>query len=333
MPQPLTMTPSYELADCPACGTHESDEIADRNAILEEMEVLWEFHARRIRPETPPTRLADRVAFSQSPPLRVVACRECGLVYRNPRERAWTLRDTYANEDVSPDVLAALHDTQLNTYREQAQRLTKVAEVTGDGLEIGSYVGAFLTAAAEDGWRFTGVDINETATSFARQRGHDVILGEIDDVPENRRYHAIAFWNCFDQLPDPRASAAAARVRLREGGVVAIRVPNGGFYQSVRRRLDGKTAPAARAMLAHNNLLGFPYRHGFTPDSLARLLERSRFEIIHEHGDALVPIADEWTRGWAALEERALKGVLRLLARSGMPASASPWFEIYARAV
>ena len=48
----------------------------------------------------------------------------------------------------------------------------------------------------------------------------------------------------------------------------------------------------AAALLAHNNLLGFPYRHGFTVAALTRLLESLGFEIVSTYGDTLVPIAD-----------------------------------------
>ena len=51
-----------------------------------EVETLWEYHGRRLRPETPPEHLMDRVAFSQRPPVRVVRCNTCGFVYRNPIE-------------------------------------------------------------------------------------------------------------------------------------------------------------------------------------------------------------------------------------------------------
>ena len=47
---------------------------------------------------TPPSRLVDRVAFSQAPPWRVVRCKRCGLVYRNPAESRDAVRATYAGE-------------------------------------------------------------------------------------------------------------------------------------------------------------------------------------------------------------------------------------------
>ncbi|HEX9483273.1 MAG TPA: hypothetical protein VF929_01785, partial [Gemmatimonadaceae bacterium] len=51
-------------------------------------------------------------------------------------------------------------------------------------------------------------------------------------------------------------------------------------------------------------------------------------------GDVLVPVADQWTRRWAALEERVVKAVGGRLARwSRGDRPIAPWFELYARAV
>ena len=93
--------------------------------------------------------------------------------------------------------------------------------------------------------------------------------------------------------------------------------------------MRSSAGPAARMLLAHNNLLSFPYRHGFTPRSLALLLEDMDLEVVHTYGDALVPIADEWTRGWAAAEERMVKLALRSFA--ALDTDGAPWFEVYAK--
>jgi hypothetical protein len=193
-------------------------------------------------------------------------------------------------------------------------------------------VGAFLAAARDAGWTFEGLDVNERAASFACAMGFRVTVGELHDIV-GRRFDTVAIWNCFDQLPDPRSAATTARALLNRGGVIAIRVPNGDAYATVRRALRGPLAGWARAVLAHNNLLGFPYRHGFTTRSLTRLLIDAGFGDIRFHGDVLVPIADRWTRRWARTEERAIKWLLRGAARSGrLRARISPWIEAYARA-
>ncbi|MHB1224192.1 MAG: class I SAM-dependent methyltransferase [Gemmatimonadaceae bacterium] len=320
-----------ELTSCPVCGTADSEVVASGEEIRREMEALWEFHTARLRPRTPPSHLTDRVAFSQRPPLAVVRCTGCGLVYRNPRERERALRDVYAGESPEPAVLEGLFETQRAACAAQAGRLTESAGRPGRVVELGSYVGGFLAAASELGWHAEGVDVNPSATAFARSRGFAVHEGELDDYHPTTAPDAVAIWNCFDQLADPAAVAHRARAIVAPRGLLAVRVPNGAFYATVRARLDGPGGPLARALLAHNNMLGFPYRHGFTPHSLGYLLERTGFAVERSYGDTLVPIADEWTRPWAAWEERLVKGALRLLDHG--EADRAPWIEVHARAV
>lgn len=327
---------AYELARCHVCGASDTDELADADDVRAELETLWDFHTKRLAPETPPERLLDRTAFSERPPVRVVRCRRCGLVYRNPQERTRELQDIYEDEEgLERSVLQALHDTQRTSYRDQARRLTRVARTPGTGLEVGSYVGAFLAAARERGWTFEGVDVNGAAVRFARSRGFSVTEGTIDAVASDRRFDAVAIWNCLDQLPDPRDVVARARSLLSPRGVLAVRVPNGEAYARWRVLAvrGGLSRQVATRVLAHNNLLTFPYRYGFTLESLTALLRGAGLEVVHVHGDTLVPIADRWTRRWAGLEERIVKGALRAARTLRLaPPTALPWLELYARA-
>ena len=323
-------TPIYELAPCPVCGSAHNATIADADGVRDEVEALWEFHGERLRPETPPERLVDRVAFSQHPALQIVQCRGCSLVFRNPRERSFVLAEVYGGDAPPRETLEALYETQFSAYREQAERLTNVAGRPGRVLEIGSYVGGFLAAANEAGWQAEGLDVNATVNDFAREKGLRVTDGDLATWERAGTFDAIAIWNCFDQLPDPRAVAHRARALVGPHGLLVVRVPNGAFYTRVRAQLGGANDARARALLAHNNLLAFPYRHGFTLPSLERLLSRTGFEMAHVFGDTLVPIADEWTHAWAAREEREVKRALCEVAADD--ADRAPWLEVYARA-
>lgn len=325
---------SYELTRCHVCNGADTDELADSDDVRAEMEALWAFHTRRLLPQTPPERLLDRAAFSEHPPVRVVRCRMCGLVYRNPQERPQALLDTYeSSEGLEPSVLEDLLHTQHASYRAQAQRLTEVVGAPGPGLEVGSYVGGFLAASADVNWRFEGVDVNHAAVCFARSKGFAVTEGTIDAIAADRRFDAVAIWNCLDQLPDPRHVVRRARALLAPHGTLAVRVPNGEAYARWRDAAVRDDGRLARAVLAHNNLLTFPYRYGFTRRSLTRLLRDNGLQVVRVHGDTLVPIADHYTRVWAGVEERVVKTALRLAHRLHlMSATSLPWIEVYARA-
>lgn len=297
-----------------------------------EVEMLWAFQTRRLKPDTPPSRLVDRVAFSQRPPVRLVQCRECGLVYRNPRERAFELRDIYAGDEPTTAVMRTLLEAQRPAYREPARRLKRILGRAGSGVEVGSYVGAFLTAAMEEGWHFEGLDIGVKASEFARQQGFTVTIGTLETWTPRRTFDAVTIWNTFDQLPDPRHAAGLVNKLLVPGGMFAVRVPNGAFYARVRRLLRGPLAGLARVLLAHNNLLTFPYRHGFTVKSLEALMTRTGFNVVEMHGDSLVQTSDRFTRPWAAAEEHLMKRLFTSLRNLGFSdAEKSPWLEMYAR--
>lgn len=320
------MPVAYESNRCPVCRRpHPAAVVADREDVQREVDALWTFHLRRVRPATPPSRLLDRLIFTLPPALQIVRCGECAVLYRDPVERR--VEHVFAGESLDAASLHALFTLHRRAFRVQAGRLTRAAEGTGRGLEVGSYTGAFLAAARDRGWRFEGVDVNADAVRFARSRGLDVARRTLDAVPATRRYDAIAIWNCFEQLPDPTTVLRTARDRLAPGGTIALRVPNGGFYAALRRHLRGPTGPVARAVLAHSNLLGFPYRNGFTTDSLERLLNDVGFTVVRTAGGTVLPVPDASLRRWATLEARAIRRVLR---RTPAP-SAAPWFEIYAR--
>jgi 2-polyprenyl-3-methyl-5-hydroxy-6-metoxy-1,4-benzoquinol methylase len=314
------------------CGHTDAEVVAREEDLTREIEWLWEYQSRRLKLGTPTSRLIDRVAFSQDPPYRLVRCRECGLVYRNPVERAHELAAIYGHEGPTREALRALRETQRDAFRAPARRLRDVLGRGGSVLEVGSYVGAFLEAARDEGLAAEGVDVNGATNEFTRSLGFTVHDGELRDIACDRLFDAIAIWNTFDQLADPRGTVIAAAQRLGNRGVFVVRAPNGACYARWRASLESSNAALsamARAILAQNNLLTFPYRWGFTVASLTRLLRETGFTVERTYGDVLVPTGDEWTRPWARVEERVAKAALRVLV-ARTPEHA-PWIEVYAR--
>jgi len=127
-------------------------------------------------------------------------------------------------------------------------------------------------------------------------------------------------------LYDPVAVLRSAHRVLRAGGLLSLRVPNGMFYRRWRARLRGPFAALALRVLAHNNLLSFPYRQAFSQRSLSMLLDRTGFARVRVVGDTLVPTADSWTTRLGALEERGVKWLEHLVQRGWR----APWIEVYA---
>src|SRR5258708_21307315 len=146
------MATAYELAGCIVCGSADARELASAEEVRGEIEEVWGYHDSRLEPDTPPAHLLDRVAFSQRPPLRVVRCISCGLVYRNPVERARELEALYAHDTLTREVMQSLHASQREACRAQAMRLTRVTRGSGSGLQGGSVFGAFFARPRGRAW-------------------------------------------------------------------------------------------------------------------------------------------------------------------------------------
>jgi SAM-dependent methyltransferase len=324
-------SPAYEVSHCIVCGHADATVVAEHDDILREVEDLWEYHERRLRSGTPSRFLLDKIAFSQHPPFRLVRCVDCGLLYRNPAERADRLLAAYSSDATPTDVLQALHQNQIATARVQARNVRHILGRGGSGLEVGSYVGSFLAAARDAGLNVEGLDVNQHVAAFARSLGFAVHDGTLAEFGTDRELDVVAIWNTFDQLAEPRAAVYDSHRLLRTGGILAIRVPNGAFYTNAHGELAGGRARGAmaRAALAQNNLLAFPYRWGFTIESLSRLLDEAGFVVRQIRGDTLVTTGDRYTRPWARVEERVVKSAVGVFSRF-LPARA-PWIEVLAQ--
>jgi SAM-dependent methyltransferase len=305
-------------------------------AVRAQQEYLRQFHRRRLRGgpggRLARAALADRADFTHGYATHIVACAACGLIYRNPRPPAAAIDRAYAEDSYGTERLEALFGSQRELYLSKARVLRRwlPSHRPPRVVEVGSFVGGFLAAAAEEGWEALGVDPGLEVAAFCRDRGFVVFpgtLAELRAAPGS--FDVVAIWNTFDQLPDPHPTLAAARRLLRPAGVLALRMPDGAWFGGALawlRRLPRPAAGCLRAAMAWNNLLAFPYLHGYSPRLLDRLLDRHRFQRARTCADTLGRLSDHHTRLWAAWEEQSLKTLCRAAARL---AAGGPWFDAY----
>jgi SAM-dependent methyltransferase len=204
-------------------------------------------------------------------------------------------------------------------------------------VEVGSFVGGFLDAGRERGWSMLGIDPGKEVTEFCRSRGQPVFCGTLADAPlEAASVDAVVIWNTFDQLPNPDTTLAAARRVLKQDGVLAIRVPNGRMYRrgTAVMRSEGPIRKWMRTVLAWNNLLAFPYLHGYSLSTLDQLLGRHGFTRLTVCRDTLMTLAHSDTKRWARMEETFIKWTCRWAADlealwESDAADFAPWLDVY----
>jgi SAM-dependent methyltransferase len=338
---------------CPVCSSQVFQVIFRAQEVRAHLAYLRRFHRRRLNGDSS-AALADRAEFTQDYATDIVACDACGLVLRNPRPPAEAIEAAYIHDCYGSPRLEALFQAQLELYRRKIPHLERWLRPPGSRrtarirvLEVGSFVGGFLAATREAGWESLGVDPGEEVDAFCRTRGLPVFPGTLaslqpEDLPpgwEPGGVDCVAIWNTFDQLPQPGATLAAARRLLRPGGVLALRVPDGDYFRWTAAGIRRPARPLGgllRRLLAWNNLLGFPYLHGYSARTLDRLLSPHGMQRLSVRADTLCRLADEQTRLWARWEERGVKLLCRIAAGLlSVPCPgrrpAAPWLDAYYR--
>ena len=108
--------------DCAVCGGAEHERISTAAEVEAQLAYLRRFHKRRLRAPSEQA-LADRAEFTQDYATDVVQCRECGLLFRNPRPTERAVARAYSQDTYGHQRLAAMFESQVELYRPKARSL------------------------------------------------------------------------------------------------------------------------------------------------------------------------------------------------------------------
>ena len=323
---PNGLAPEIDVG-CAVCGEAAGDEICSAAELAAQRECAQRFHLSRLRRRSRGA-LQERAHFTHDYPTSLIACARCGLVYRSPRPRARALLGAYEGERYAPERLPQMIASQRTLFRPRARALARRLRPGARVLEVGSFVGGFLLEARHVGLTAVGLDPSEQLSELCRRSGLRVLQTTLEELTRERDFEpfdALAIWNTFDQIPRPRATLAAAARALRPNGLLLLRFPHGEYF---RWSVASRRLPLLA--LAWNNLLGFPYLHGYGERSLELLVREFGLTPGAVTGDTLGIVADRSYARWARLEERALKTAQR--ARFTRDPSRAPWLDVVLRA-
>ena len=312
---------------CPVCGG-QFQVVAVRAADLgREFELQREFVLSRL-PATPsPEELKDLTDFMHGEPAPLRHCTRCGLFRRAEVETEDAA--SYEEDPNDPDVMAQVYPRYVQAFRNKEAGYRPLLRPHADVIELGPHLGGFLQTAEEWNWRPTGVDVGADTTAFMRRNGLTVRNGLLEDLRlAEGASDAVFIWNCFEQLLDPLETLRAAWRVLRKHGLLIVRVPNLAFYTAFRN-----SSGFARKALAYNNLLGFPYLYGYTPETLNVLLARAGFVYERGFNSELVttPFADVTSR-IAREQSQVSRAVAEWSTRTSRSTLTGPWIEaVYRR--
>lgn len=163
--------------------------------------------------------------------FRYVRCRNCGLVYLNPRPSQEYLDGLYKqNEtpllDSRKDRLQE-EEVYLFRFSEKIKAINKLQCKKGRILDIGSAWGFFLKTAKEDGWDTCGVELSRVEAQYSRERFNlNVFNGKLSEARfPSGGFDVITLWHVLEHMPDPISELSEIRRILNKDGLLAIEVP------------------------------------------------------------------------------------------------------------
>jgi 2-polyprenyl-3-methyl-5-hydroxy-6-metoxy-1,4-benzoquinol methylase len=207
----------------------------------------------------------------------LVRCRQCGLIYLNPRPKATDMGTFYpedylnyrsAVEDERFWLMRFFRRHKLVRRRQLVEKFSGLK--SGRILDVGCSTGLFLHEMVLSGWEGSGVEPTLSAATYARQRfGLDVFQGMLLQAAySSHSFDVITFWDVLEHTFSPAAELHRASELLKSGGWIAINVPN---FDSPEREWFGPLWNGYD-----------PPRHlyVFTRQTLTALLQQAGFEPV-----------------------------------------------------
>jgi 2-polyprenyl-3-methyl-5-hydroxy-6-metoxy-1,4-benzoquinol methylase len=198
---------------------------------------------------------------------RLVRCRQCGLMYLDPRVRQDVVLAGYAaGEDETFISQAAQREATFAPYVPIIERLLGRK---GRVLDVGTAGGSFLAVAKRRGWDVIGCEPSRWLCEWGtRHYGIDIRPGTVFDLAlPDGSVDVVSLWDVLEHVPDPLAVLRECRRVVKEDGLIVVNVPDSDSW-------------IARAMGRRWVFLLSVHLYYFTLASLTRMLRTSGFEVV-----------------------------------------------------
>ena len=136
-------------------------------------------------------------------------------------------------------------------------------------LDVGCATGDFMVLCQSRGTRSTGIELSDAAAQRCRERGLDVIQGDLVEHDfAGQTFDLVTYNGVLEHVPDPHAHLVKVRSLLApKGKLVILGIPS---------------IESAGFWLAKEHWIGLDtprHIHQFSPSSLRRLLETTGFSV------------------------------------------------------
>ena len=203
--------------------------------------------------------------------FKIVKCKDCGLVYLNPRPDNEEIRNCYPPwyHSRAQAKTVNLEKTWIwgipweKAMKKKAEPILRYKK-KGAILDIGCGDGSLLRYMKDLGWQAFGVDFNERSSRYAREvLGLNVFSGRLEEIDYKANFFdVIILFHVLEHLPDPSETLKRVRSLLKKNGFLLIEVPNFGSFEArlFKSKWNGISAPL--------------HLYHFTPKTLGNMLKK-----------------------------------------------------------
>lgn len=324
----------WPASACPACSGDGLKLLLEPSELEAERRWLHRFGARVSGSE----RGAEADPVAELETARILSCRRCGTVLRDPMPGEAGQVRVGAGLTRSPELAQALCCVPLQQRHSPAPRLARHLPASPSVLGVGRSPGELLGAARLAGWRVADVERfgAELAVARAAAIPAHAEVSPNRDLPSGV-WDAVLAWD-GSLLGDLASFLARSAAWLKPGGLLELRIPNGKFELGclyLRRRWRGsRRVLRVLTAQAYNGFLAFPHPRGYTPTSIRRILAAHGFATEAIAGDTALgpPLADP--TALASREGARYRRAIRRYCRTVEAATGClyhPWLEVVAR--
>jgi len=216
-------------------------------------------------------------------------CGACGYVFDSPRPTLDEIVAFYSQESKYDSWVDAAAARDALWQRRLQKLLPHRAE--GNLLDVGTGIGQFLHHARPHFADVQGTEVSASAVRVAQEKyGLTVHQGRVEEMgfPPGS-FNNITLFHVLEHVPDPVDMVTCCRNLLRDGGVLAIAVPNDVLAWTSKLKKLGRNLGLG-PFQKFSPVLGISragssreiHLSHFTPPVLSKLLERAGFTILEQ---------------------------------------------------
>lgn len=206
------------------------------------------------------------VLYEKTRSGRIVECRQCGLVYADPRSG---VQPDFFKKDILTDKVQEGDWTRRNVLNRLELIKAKAGHSAGKLLDVGCYAGFGLQAAQAVGWEAIGLEPDPAASEWGRKElGVEIHTSTLEEAtfPENS-FDLITYHHSWEHLDDPVGSLNRSLGWLKPNGVIYLETPD---YDNRWRKLLG---PGWRQFIHDHYLF-------LTPQTALKLFDQLKIDPV-----------------------------------------------------